>query len=65
MEIGDWLIVIRGHNLAPLFQSIEEQTLMRIRALPGLAEDISRETDTFATEIRFLKAVVRTGRQGP
>ena len=63
MEIGDWLVVIRGHNLGHLFQSIEDQTLMRIRALPELAEDVSRETDTFATEIRFLRAANKSGKR--
>lgn len=56
MEIGDWLVVVRGHNLGQLFQAIEEQTLLRIRAQPQLAEDRERESDTFATEIRFLRA---------
>lgn len=55
MEIGDWLVVVSGHNLAPLFQAIEDHTLTRVRAQPGLEKDREREFDTFATEIRFMK----------
>jgi hypothetical protein len=55
MEIGDWLVVIRGHNLGSLFQAIEDHTLMRVCAQPEREEDREREFDTFATEIRFLK----------
>ena len=60
MDIGEWCVVIRGHNLGPLFRAIEEQTLVRIRALPQLAENIACEADTFVSEIRFL----RTARKG-
>lgn len=56
MEIGDWLVVIRGHNLGSLFQAIEDHTLTRVRAQPELDQDQEREIDTFATEIRFLRA---------
>lgn len=63
MEIGDWLVVIRGPNLGHLFQAIEEQTLMRLRALPELANDSEREMDTFATEIRFLWAAIKGGKR--
>ncbi len=55
MEIGEWLVVITGHNLAPLFLAIEDHALVRIRALPDLLQDHEREIDTFATAIRFLK----------
>ena len=63
MVIGEWCVVIQGHNLGPLFRSIEEQTLVRICALPQLTENISYETDTFATEIRFVRAAVKDGRR--
>lgn len=43
IEIGPWLIVLRGHNLGPLFSAIEEQSLMRVCARPELAEDLGRE----------------------
>ena len=56
VEIGDWLIVISGYNLAPLFAALEEQTLVRVRAQPELKLDREREGDTFATAIRFLKS---------
>ena len=56
MEIGDCVVVIRGQNLEPLFQAIEEETLMRIRAQPELEQEGEREMDTFAVEIRFLRA---------
>ena len=53
VEIGDWLVIITGHNLRPLFQSIADRTLTCIRAQPKLLEDCERQFDTFATEIRF------------
>ena len=62
MEIGECCVVIRGHNLGPLFRSIEEQTLMRICARPELTENVSCETDTFATEIRFLRCANKSGK---
>ena len=55
MEIGDWLVVISGHNLAPLFLAIEDHTLVRLRAQPQLKQDQEREIDTFVAEIRFTK----------
>ena len=64
VEIGDWLIVISGQNLGPLFLAIEDRTLARIRAQPRLQEDREREFDTFATEIRFTKPPMKNlGRQ--
>jgi hypothetical protein len=56
-------VVIRGHPLEPIFLAIEEQTLMRIRAQPELAEDLSRETDTFATDIQFLRTAIKGGKK--
>lgn len=55
MEIGDWVVFIRGHNLAPLFLAIEEHTLVRLRAQPELEQDREHEADTFAVEVRFVK----------
>jgi hypothetical protein len=55
IEIGDWLVIVRGHNLAPLFLAIEEHTLARLRAQPELQLDREHEADTFAVEIRFTK----------
>ncbi len=53
VDIGDWLIVLRGHNLGPLFVAIEEQALVRVRAIPDLAQEPDRESDTFVSELRF------------
>jgi hypothetical protein len=63
--MGDWLVVITGHNLASLYLAIEEGTLARLRAQPELTRDAERDADTFATEIRFLKVPppVRRGGQ--
>jgi len=47
IEIGDWLVVISGHNLGPLFQAIEEHSLSRLRAQPKLEQDREHEADTF------------------
>src|SRR5688500_10896908 len=63
MEFGDGVVVIRGQTLGPLFQAIEEETLMRIRAQPALEQEREREIDTFATEIRFLRAARNGGKQ--
>jgi len=61
MEIGGWLVLIRGHNLAPLFQAIEEHTLARLRAQPELEHNRDHETDTFAGQIRFMKPPTGAG----
>jgi hypothetical protein len=55
IEIGEWLVIVRGHNLAPLFLAIEEHTLVRLRAQPELQADREHEADTFAVEIWFTK----------
>ena len=56
IEIGDWLIVICGRNLGALFGAIEDHTLLRLRAQPDLETESQENIDTFATEIRFLRA---------
>ncbi len=61
IEIGGWLVIIRGHNLGPLFLAIEDHTLARIRAQPELSDDREREADTFATNIHFLKPPANVG----
>jgi hypothetical protein len=58
MEIGDWLVILKGHNLAPLFQAIEERTLTRVRAHGEWQDDPERTTDTYVTEIQFLKPLL-------
>lgn len=55
MEIGDWLVVLSGNNLGPLFEAIEDHSLMRVAAHPGWKDDHERDFDTFVTAIRFLK----------
>ena len=59
MEIGNWLVVIIGHNLLPLYQAIANHTLTWITAHPEYKRDREREIDTFATEIRFLNPPAR------
>jgi hypothetical protein len=65
MEIGGWLVLIHGHNLAPLFQAIEEHTLARLRAQPELENDREHEADTFAVQVRFMKPPAGAGRAKP
>jgi hypothetical protein len=55
LKIGDWLVVIRGNNLGPLYLAIEKRTLARVRAQPDMAEDREREMDTFVTNLRFTE----------
>jgi len=55
IEIGEWLMVLRGHNLGPLYVAVEEKTLLRVRAQPELGQDREREMDTYVTEVRFTK----------
>jgi hypothetical protein len=57
VEIGGWRVEIRGHNLEPLFASIEERTLLRVRAQPDL-ETNDLKPDTYVTEILFSKPAV-------
>jgi hypothetical protein len=67
VEIGDWQIVICGHNLEPLFEAIETARLQRVRAHPEFADDPTRESDVFATSIRFvhLSALAAPGKEKP
>ena len=55
LKIGEWLIVLRGNNLAPLYLAIEKRTLARVRAQPDMAEDREREMDTFVTNLSFTE----------
>lgn len=52
-------MIISGHNLRPLFQTIADRTLACIRPQPKLLEDSESQFDTFATEIRFTKPPVK------
>lgn len=59
MEIGAWVIVLRGHQLAPLFAAVEDHSLLRVRAQPELVSDPEREADTFVTQVIFMAAPTR------
>lgn len=59
IEIGDHMIFLRGHNLGPLKQAIEEHTLLRVRSRPELEEDRANEPDSFVTGIVFRTAAPR------
>ena len=67
VDIGNWLVEIDGHNLASLFQAIEEHTLLRACAHVEWLQESERLIDTFVTEIRFLKPPEGTAakRRGP
>ena len=60
MEIGDWLVHFRGHNLEPLVRAIGNRTLVFVRAQPELMRDRERDIDTFVTELQFLHPPERT-----
>lgn len=55
IEIGDWQVVVTGHNLAALFEAVASARLIRIQAHPEFAEDPTHEIDVFAVSIRFLR----------
>jgi len=55
IEIGIWIVMISGYNLQPLFEAIEDQTLVRLQAKPELEQGRERDTDTFVTTIRFVR----------
>lgn len=55
LEIGHGVVVLRGHNLGPLFAAIEDQSLFRVRAQPEKEAQRDHEEDTFLVEIRFAK----------
>ena len=55
LKIGEWLVVIRGNNLGPLYLAIEKGTLARVRAQTDMVGDREREMDTFVTSLRFTE----------
>jgi hypothetical protein len=55
IEIGEWLVALRGHNLGPLLVAIGGPTLALVRAIPTLANDNERDHDTFVTAIQFAR----------
>ncbi len=66
VEIGDWQVVLTGHNLEPLFAAIERGQLLRVRAHPEFADDPAHDGDVYVTSIRFvhLDALARNRRRG-
>jgi len=56
--VGDWMIILRGKHLDPLFGVIANQTLTCVRAHPNLSGEREREGDTFVEGIEF-KALPR------
>jgi hypothetical protein len=54
IEIGEWQVVISGHNLEAMFRAIEAARLARVQAHPEFADDPAHEVDVFATHIRFI-----------
>jgi hypothetical protein len=63
MEIGAWIVIIRGHHLGPLFAAVEDHTLIRVRAQPELSRDPEREPDTFVTVLSFTPVAPRAPRE--
>jgi hypothetical protein len=55
IEISDWVVVLTGYNLGPLFVAIEEHTLLRVRAHPEMS--VTNDDDSFVAEIRFVSPV--------
>jgi hypothetical protein len=64
MEIGEWQVVISGHNLEALFHAIESRKLVRICTHPEFADDPAHEVDAFATQIRFIHQESASPRRG-
>lgn len=55
IEIDEWVVLLKGHNLAPLFAAIQAQTLKEIGVHPEWENEPTRANDTFATKIQFAK----------
>jgi len=54
VEIGEWLVVLRGQNLTPLFEAISNHTLRRAEVVPSLVTGGGpNEADSFVTGIVF------------
>ncbi|MGH7947397.1 MAG: hypothetical protein ACREH8_14930 [Opitutaceae bacterium] len=64
MTIGDLLVVVTGHSLSPLSSAIEDHTLVRVCAHPKFEGNVDHDADSFAIEIRFMKAPDATKRKG-
>ncbi len=64
VNIADCLVVVTGHNLAPLYQALEDGVLLRVSAQPRLANDPARAIDCFVTEVRFLRPAATGSHRG-
>lgn len=62
--LGDWLIIVTGYNLEPLYAVLENRTLSRLRAHPEFEENADHTDDSFVTEIRFMSAPARAKKTG-
>ncbi|MFT3867801.1 MAG: hypothetical protein QM715_04820 [Nibricoccus sp.] len=54
VKIGKAIVVLRGHNLEPLFDALEAHSLKSVKACPELALDRAQEANSYVTEIAFL-----------
>jgi hypothetical protein len=52
---GDWLVIIQGRQLEPLYAAVADRTLYYVGVHPAFADDREHEADTFVTEIGFLR----------
>ena len=64
IEIGEWQVVISGHNLESLFGAIAAARLARVKAHPEFADDPAHEVDVYATSIRFIHQESASPRRG-
>lgn len=53
IKIGEWVVVLKGNKLGPLFEAIEEHSLLRVRAMPLFEDDSDKDNDTYVSEILF------------
>lgn len=56
ITIGNWLVVLSGYNLEPVFAAIADRSLSQVAVHPDFEEIPEHCDDTFATGIRFLHA---------
>lgn len=64
IEIGEWQVVVGGHNLEPLFAAIARAQLACVRAHPEFADDPEHEADVFVVSIRFIHQSCATPPRG-
>jgi chloramphenicol O-acetyltransferase len=54
VKIDKVVVVLRGHNMEPLFDAFGEQSLKSVKARPELALDPKQQANSYVTEITFL-----------